>query len=142
MNSHEVMHQLVRRRLTTCATLTAMVGSQAIKVAQGRPPTTCPAIRLRVVGGSERRPKSLLRGDLFINIYSKSLEPAQELASIYSVVYQRLNGDQASMATTNGAVGAFYEEMADYPLYDEEGTADRFYLTSRFRYSGQNKTLL
>lgn len=142
LESAETIHELVRRRLTQCATLTAMVASQSIRVAQGRPPTTCPAIRLRVVGGSGRRPKSLLTGDVYINIYTKSTKPAQHLASIYNVVYQRLTADKASMATTNGAVGAFYEEMKDYPLFDEEQSIDRFYLTSRYRFVGQNKSLL
>ena len=142
-DSIKVITGLTRRRLTSCATLTAMVASQAIRQAQGRPSTTCPAIRLRVVGGSGRRPKSLISGDVYINIYSTHAQAGLELASIYNVVYNRLNATTiVSLATADGAVGAYYNETCNYPLYDEEEGSNRYYLASRFRFSGQNKTLL
>lgn len=142
-DSIKVITGLTRKRLTSCATLTAMVGSQAIRQAQGRPPTTCPAIRVRVVGGTGRRPKSLISGDVYINIYSTHAQAGLELASIYNVVYNRIMATAiVSLATTDGAVGAYYNEFCDYPLYDPEEGANRSYLTSRFRFSGQNRTLL
>jgi len=116
-----------------------MVASQAIRVGQGRPPTTCPAIRLRVVANSGRRDKSILLGDVYINIYTKSLSPARKLASIYNVVEHRLSGSQSAMTTTNGSVGDFYEANCEYPLYDEELGADRHFLASRWHFAGQNK---
>lgn len=142
MDGNDVINDLVTRRLQSCATLTAMVASQSIKVGSGRPATTMPAIRLRVVAGRGRRPKSVLVGDVYINVYSNSLQPAGQLALIYNVVYQRLSASVAAMTTTHGAVSMFDEENKSYPLYDEQEAADRYYLTSRYRFTGQNRTLL
>jgi hypothetical protein len=87
--------------------------------------------------------KSLLFGDVYINIYSTHPQAGLQLASIYGVVYDRLGvSSLASMTTTNGAVGAYYNETCNYPLYDEEEGSNRYYLTSRFRFAGQNKSLI
>ena len=138
-DGRQVLFDAIRRRLTESATLTAMVGSQAISVSQKRPPTTCPAIRLRVVGATGRRPTTIFIGDVFVNVYSTSRNPAGELASIYTVVFSKLVESVTNFTTTNAGMGSLWEESCDYPIFDEEGT-DRYYLAARYRYSGQNKS--
>jgi len=138
-DTRQVIFVAVRKRLTESATLAAMVGSQAISVSQRRPPTTCPAIRLRVVGATGDRPISILEGDVYLNIYSTHRNPPAELASIYTVVFNRLAESVTNLTTTDVGLGKLYEQSCEYPIWDEEGT-DRFYLAARYRFYGQNKS--
>ena len=136
MEGRQAVFQTFRNRLKDSATLTAIVVSTSIRVS-GRPPTTYPAIRLRVVGGTGRNFPSFLSGDVYLNIYTAHRSPSGRLASIFNIVSALLKDKATAMTTDYIGFGRITEDYVDYPIYEED--VDKFYLASRYGFVCQIK---
>lgn len=136
MEPREAMRKAVRKRLVDSATMIAMVASTSISVSHQQAPTTYPAIRLRVVGGAGKAFDTYLAGDIYLNVYTDSVDqPTARLASVYAVARNLLHDKASAITTSNIGVGWIREQYVDYPQYDDE--AHHYYLASRYDFFGQ-----
>jgi hypothetical protein len=136
MEPREAMRKAVRKRLVDSATMVAMVASTSISVSHQQAPTTYPAIRLRVVGAAGKAFESHLTGDIYLNVYTDSVDqPTARLASVYAVARNLLHNQQSSITTSNIGVGWIREEYVDYPQYEDEQHI--YYLAARYSFFGQ-----
>ena len=137
MERRAAVFDAIRQALCNSATVAAMVATSAITVSKRHAKSTYPAIRMRVVGGTGINLDSFLHGDVYLNIYTTNDNSAAHLASIYSVVRDKISDNEANLTTSNIGIGLIREEFVDYPLYEEQ--AQIYYLAARFSFVAQAK---
>ena len=139
MDARQAMFAALRSRLCNNASLVAMVATRAITVSLRKPPSTYPAIRMRVVGANGPTFDTFLGGDVYLNIYTKSNNPTAVLASIYNVAHSLLHDKATAITTSNIGVGRIWEQYVDYPQYEDD-PGGIYYLGSRYSFTAQNRT--
>lgn len=134
--SQQALFSIIRNRLTQNAGMTAQVASNSISVSLQQDPTTYPAIRIKITGGSENKLPGFLAGNIYFGIYTKNNQPSAHLATVYNTLKTLIHLQSSVLHTSNMGVGEIYEQFCDYPVYQAE--TGYFYLTARYGYTAQH----
>ncbi len=128
---------LVKTRLGSDATLTAIVPAASIRVADQRQKATYPHIAVSVVGGTEESGnEGSLAGYIDLTIYSTDSQPFGQLNSICSRIKTLLHNKPVEISSGTNRVDAIFETR-ESGMMAEENVPDLYFMAVRYEFLAQ-----